>query len=595
MTYEKLLNSRPLLAAAVATASIVVYLNTLANGFVFDANHIVLSNPWIRDIRYIPKILFSSIWAFEEHQGPSDYYRPLLYLVYMFAYKLFGFKPWGWHLINVLLHALNSVVVFITASLLIKELNGLRKRPYSGPLGAEFFAFTAALIFAVHPVNTEVVNVCVPDLLLLLFMFLSFYLYMKAQGAGVGENREVRLKKTCYRLSVASFFMATLAKETALVLPAIMVLYDYTKDRRIDIKETVKRLLPYGAAAVVYILIRKYSLKGVVSPDLYLEDPLLTFSNAFPALVQYIRMLILPVKLSPFYVFEPVKSFMDPSVVVSVLVLLGLGVAVVPLRRMVPGFTLLVSIIILPILPSFYLFYVRKLAAVADRYLYISTAGYGIMAALVLQHVLSRRRTGKKQFLTASVPIVIILVLYGGATVMRNPVWKTDHALWESTIRTYPENYFAHYSLGAIYSAEGRPIKAISELEEARRLKPDSPIVHQKLGIIYYAIGRKKDAEKEFKEVIRLQPDATPPYYNLGRIYMDYGRWDDAARELKTALETARLDSDRLKALNALAYVYAAKGDIPGAKGFLKRALEIDPNHRETLKNLRALEAASGG
>ena len=98
----------------VILISIAINLNTLWNGFVYDDDTQVIRNLWIRDVKNLPGILFSNVWSFEMPMI-SNYYRPLMYLVYMANYYLFGLEPWGWHLVNVLFHAGVTVMVFLVA------------------------------------------------------------------------------------------------------------------------------------------------------------------------------------------------------------------------------------------------------------------------------------------------------------------------------------------------------------------------------------------------------------------------------------------------------------------------------------------------
>ena len=177
----------------IAIVVLSAYANTLLNGFVYDDRQQVLQNPWITNIRYLPNILFSSVWAFEGDHGGSNYYRPVMHLIYMAEYHLFGLKAWGWHLVNIIIHTLNSTMVFLIAStffrlstennqeqetsreaLSIVDQYTIRNSPIS--------AFIAALLFAMHPINTEPVAwiAGIPELSFTFFYLLSFYLYRRS-------------------------------------------------------------------------------------------------------------------------------------------------------------------------------------------------------------------------------------------------------------------------------------------------------------------------------------------------------------------------------------------------------------------------------
>ena len=142
--------SNAVYSAILVSISIVIYFNSLYNGFVYDDLSQVLGNPWITDIRYIPDILLRGAWAFdEEYAGlPQKYYRPVMHLIYMFNYHIFGLKPWGWHLANVLFHSGVTVMVFHVAAGLFKNFQ--HPTPNTRLLNP---AFIAGLLFAVHPLH----------------------------------------------------------------------------------------------------------------------------------------------------------------------------------------------------------------------------------------------------------------------------------------------------------------------------------------------------------------------------------------------------------------------------------------------------------
>ncbi len=133
----------------VIATSAIVYLNTLGNGFVWDDSDQVLGNPWIRDIKSLPKIFANSVWAFKPEPTGSNYYRPLTESVDMLGYAISGLRPWGYHLVSVLFHVCSSVLVFLLATILLHD-KANNSKGISIPLAA-------AVIFAVHPIHAEAV------------------------------------------------------------------------------------------------------------------------------------------------------------------------------------------------------------------------------------------------------------------------------------------------------------------------------------------------------------------------------------------------------------------------------------------------------
>src|SRR3989338_389902 len=133
---EALNKSAPYTAIVILIiVSIGVYLNTLPNEFVYDDEGQVLKNLWIKDIRNIPEIFLSNVWAFIDKEYLSNYYRPLMHMIYMIDYYIFGLKPWGFHLTNIIFHAGVSVLVFIIASMLINQSHDLNPKFHPEQVG----------------------------------------------------------------------------------------------------------------------------------------------------------------------------------------------------------------------------------------------------------------------------------------------------------------------------------------------------------------------------------------------------------------------------------------------------------------------------
>jgi 4-amino-4-deoxy-L-arabinose transferase-like glycosyltransferase len=182
MDIKRLSSSKPAALAIILAVSFGVYFNALFNGFVYDDRYLILQNPWIRDARHIPDIFLTNIWAFQG-EGASSYYRPILHLIYMVDYHIFGLRPWGFHLSKILFHAGNSLLVFFTASTIINRHMGGDTDTKTPQV---YIPFVAALLFAIHPIHTEAVTVGTTEVSLAFFYLLSFYLYIRADVMGRG-------------------------------------------------------------------------------------------------------------------------------------------------------------------------------------------------------------------------------------------------------------------------------------------------------------------------------------------------------------------------------------------------------------------------
>lgn len=571
----KLIISRFTAIIIILIVSLGVYANTLPNGFVYDDNQQVLENLWITNIRYLPNILFSSAWGFDIGHGASNYYRPMMHLIYMAEYHVFSLKPWGWHLVNILFHALNSIMVFLIVSMLINQSQ--IRNPKSEILNP---ALIAALLFDTHPINTEAVAWVggIPELSFTLFYLMAFYLYMKHHPF----------------LSVVSFFLATLSKETALMLPIFIIAYDYLKGERN--RKTWLKYIPYGIAAIVYLILRLYALGGM-SPRERIHPYLNTFQyliNIFPLFIQHLKSLILPINLAQFHVLNPVYSLLEIKAMSSIFLTLSISLIFYRLRRIDPLSLLIFLLIIFPILPVLYIPVLGR-NPFAERYLYLPSIGFALILSLGIKQFASFCLTRKGIGIWFPTGIfVIILGIYSFGTVKRNFEWKDDYILWKTTIERYPNNYFALFQLGSVYLEKNLLDDAISTLEEAvkvntHRTHPDPLILGHsslKLADAYHKKGLLDEAIRVYIEVIKMAPNRVDANFNLGLIYYEKGLIDDAITSYQTALRFAKKPSDITDTYNNLGNAYARKGLLSEAMKHYEETLRIDPGNLVALHNI---------
>jgi hypothetical protein len=299
-----------LLISVILFFSFTVYFNSLFNGFVFDDESQVVNNRWITDLKYIPDIFSHSAWGFLSGLGKINYYRPMMSLVYMINYHIFGLKPWGFHLVNILFHAGVSVLVFFLVLRLIDKVRVPAPHSYLPP-------FVAGLLFAVDPIHTEAVTwvAGLPDVSFAFFYLLSFYLFIRATSSNFQFN-------VAYILSIVSFFIASLCKEPALTLPIILVSYDYAFAReRPNFTVYLKKYIPYLIVAAVYFSLRFQALGGFAPAKRGGELSVYQFFiNIFPLFVQYLKKLIFPADLNALYVFHPIASLFEMKGIVSLII-----------------------------------------------------------------------------------------------------------------------------------------------------------------------------------------------------------------------------------------------------------------------------------
>ncbi|HWR58172.1 MAG TPA: tetratricopeptide repeat protein, partial [Thermodesulfovibrionales bacterium] len=549
------------------------YFNTLFNDFVYDDNSQVIDNIWIRDVRYIPDIFSKSVWSFLPGNVTSNYYRPIMHIGYMVSYHIFGLKPLGFHLVNILLHSGVTVLVFLIISRLLKESSLPVLHPLLSP------PLIAALLFATHPVHTEAVAwiAGLPELSFTFWGLLSFYFYLRS-GEGYDRN---------YLFSAASFFLAAFSKETALMLPIVIAGYDFAFNNfsyhargRIRGGYYLKRYVPYLVIIGLYLLMRFYALGGLAPQKAHQELSTLQYViNVFPLFIQYMGKLLLPVNLNAFHVFHPVASVTEARWVLSLaLIMIFVFLTWVALKRNRIAF-FSACCLVLPLLPVLYIPGVGE-NTFAERYLYLPSFGLAILCALLISALRNNTRGWGAGF--TGVCLVLTGVCFV-ATAYRNAVWKDDYSLFQDTVRKSPDGALPHNNLGVAYRDKGMIDKAVEQYQIALRIKPDYVEAHNNLGVVYRDKGMIDKAIDQYQIALRLRPDYPDAYNNLGAAYRDKGMIDKAIEQYQAALE---LKPGFAKARNNLGVAYRDKGLFDKAAEQYQMALESAPDLPDVHNNL---------
>ncbi len=560
----------------IILVSFAVYFNALFNGFVFDDISQIVKNPWVKDIRYLPDIFFENVWGFVGEN--SNYYRPLMHVIYLLGYHLFGLAPWGFHLINVVFHAGISVMVYLTISRLLKESQGTLSRWYHSS------AFWASLLFATHPIHTEVVTAImgIPDLSFAFFYLLAFYSHIRAEGKMRGT----------YLISVLSFFVAILCKEPAVTLPIILFAYDYfSNGKKSRSLGNLMNYVPYAAMAGIYMMMRFVALGGLVTASRHTDLSRYEYLiNALPLFRLYLEKLFLPTQLNFLHTFHPIRSILEMNGILSlaIAVLFGGGVWMALRKSRVAFLGLL--LIALPLLPALHIPALNQELenAFAERYLYLPSYGFVLLFASLFQFGVNRWRRSILLF----VAVAFVAGLYSIGTIYRNTFWKDNYVLSEDTVRKSPDSAFSHLYLGyALFYDRGDLDRAIDEYELSLKLKPDNEDAHNKLGIVYQRKGLIDKAIEHHLVALKLNPDFGRAHNNLGLDYFMKGLNEKAIEHYLFAL---RLNPKFIEAHNNLGLAYYRTGRVKEAMDQYQIALFYDPNFPNAHNNMGVAYGEAG-
>lgn len=462
-TNKRDLLQKTLFIVIIILISFVVYKNTLSGDFVYDDRSVILENPLIKDVSFIPQIFLSHGWSFRYEESTSSHYHPLRYVVYMAQYRFFGDKPMGYHLTNVVVHAIVAIVVFFFACSFLKQVFGQEQI---------IAAFLAALFFAVHPVNTEPVAWIsgIGELLMSLFCLLSFLAYINGRRTGD------------FILSALLLLAGALCKVTAVFFFPLFILYDWlfrkasvagVPDSKSGMSEMLTRYVPFLILLTSYLLLRTFAIKGFVPERGYDDFGLYTAAiNVLALFSKYMSMLLVPINLTVIHVFKPLTSLSDPRMLPSLGILVAFMSLVFFAFKKNRGLLISLLWIVFPLIPVLYFPAFTSEAVFAERYLYLPSVGFVTAVAILLIKWYQSKflRYVKDPAIILSLTVLFIfLTLF---SIERTPAWKDNYSLWTDTVKKSPDSYIAHNNLGNVFYQSGFLDDAIREYRIALFLNP---------------------------------------------------------------------------------------------------------------------------
>lgn len=531
----------------LASACLLVYGNSLWNGFIWDDHHLVGGNVFLSDWRNIPKLFTTNLLAGGGHS--TAFYRPIQALTYMGEYQLWGLKPFGYHLTNLLLHLANAMLLYTLIT----------------PLATKRAALVASLLFVVHPLQTEAITYISgrADPLALGFLLLALLAYREAQR-GPQWNR--------YRYaSFAAFLLALLSKETAMIFPALLALYDLTTDPPGRPRELLGRLwsryLPYLAILVAYgglrAIIPDLQVAPRGAPTISLGQRLLLVVRVFG---EYLRLLGAPRDLHMERTVPLPTSLLDPMVLagaLALLLLIGLAWWTWPRVR---SLTLGIGWFLLAFFPISNL--VPLNAYIAEHWMYLPAVGLFFVVGLGVEALWAR---GLHRW--AALPLVLALALYAGLAIRRNRDWRDEVTFYTMTLKSSPDSWRVHDNLGLVYREMGQFEKAIQKFKTVQVMRPLDPQGYLGMGETYQKMGRNEEAIKEFERALVLYPASAMAHLRLAQTYMKMGLQDKALQHYQMVSASTG---------SAVAYLGLGAGYLKARKyaeavDALKKGVEIDP------------------
>jgi protein O-mannosyl-transferase len=610
----------PVLCALLSALVFLVFSPALSSGFInYDDETYVTANPHIQGGLTATGLA----WAFGRLHGEQTYWHPLTWVSHMLDCQLYGLRPGGHHLTNVLLHAVNALLVF----LLFRRMTGAFWR--SGVLAA---------LFAVHPLQVDTVAWVAErkNLLSAMFWMLTIWAYVayveKSQvsslkskatpGAEVEAPRSRRhVSRFTYHvsryyfLSLLLFALGLMCKPVLVTLPFVLLLLDYwplrrTAERgmrnaasgtpleashptlhvsrftfhpppRLLIEKLPFLCLSLVSSAVTLVAHRSLGLleaSSAVAVDRRIENALVSYGR-------YLGKTLWPSKLAIFYPYP--DAWPRWEVVLSGLLLAVITVTAISICRRRP-WPLVGWLWFVGVLVPFIGLVQAGAQAMADRFMYVPLIG--LLIALVWGICdLTTHLRGRGFTLSAAA-----LVAIGLCAVLAHRqagYWKDSELLFRHAVSVTENNALAHNNLGAALLSKGRIDEAVAQFQLALQTKPDNIDLLNNLACALEKNGLTNQAFLQLERALTLNPNRADTHNNLGSLLLQTGRVEDGIAQYQEAL---RLKPDLAQAEGNLGSALFREQRSDEAIVHLRQAAALAPYDASAHRHLAAALASTG-
>lgn len=562
-----------LVPALLALVTIALYWPATHHNFVlFDDDAYVTSN-----VRVQAGLTLENIkWAF--FNPVCSNWHPLTMMSHMLDCEIFGLQPWGHHLISILLHGINTALVF----LLLRSMTGALWR-----------SVLVAALFGWHPLHVESVAWVAErkDVLSTCFGLLALLFYIRyARARTENERRQETgilsppfsvFTSGSYWLVFFFYLLGLLSKPMLVTWPFVMLLLDYWPLGRIANYKSLLALLaekiPFFAlavmASVATFMAQNQEGAVVAAEDLPLGA---RCGNALISYWRYLAKLFWPADLAVFY---PHPGYWPLGwVLLAGVLIVGISVLFFVKRQRYPFLLMGWLWYCGTLVPVIGLVQVGE-QAMADRYSYIPSLGVFILTIWGL-YEMAKRWDGHVYALAAAFSAAVVLCLLTQAQI---GYWQDSETLFRHALEVTENNHNAHANLGIALANKGQFDEAIFQHQESIRLKPQEARYYGNLGVSFANKGQLDEAISQYREAIHLRPDFAGAYNNLGSALDAKGQTDEAIHAYQQAI---RLKPDFAGVYYNLGNSFAGKGQTDEAIRQYRKAIHYEPNYAQAYNNL---------
>ncbi|MCL5408794.1 MAG: tetratricopeptide repeat protein [Candidatus Omnitrophica bacterium] len=584
MNIKNLNNKRNIIIILLAV--IAVYVNSIFNPFIFDDMLLVVDNPYIKNFANFPYYFNHDLFM----NGKSIFYRPMQIILYAVIYHFFGLNIVSYHLLNIFLHIGNAILIYV----LLKKLYPQR------------ISFFVALLWAIHPIQTQAVTYIsgTADPLCLFWTLLTILFFSSRR----------------YIFSFFSFIFALLSKETAILTPFLIYIYEYARvssagllpsyrydsfrifsiplyeEHKSGFKQKpsttkILWLCTFLGVSILYSILRITILVPFKPSSMGTVPFLSRFYTSFHAFLQYIQLLIFPDILAMERYLLYLNTWKNPDFIAGFIFFILFLYWLYKVRKnyylFFPGIWFLLNYIaimnvIIPLRSN-----------IAEEWMYTPSIGFFILFVLVYDRIKdiflvklkTKGLTSVKIKKYVYIPLIIIFCLYGVRTVVRNTDWKNSIDFYKKAIVYFPSQKL-YNNLATTYLSEHKYHKAIKYFKITLKYNPYFYNVLIGLGSSYLELKKSENAELYYKKAINADPDSPLAYVGLAQVYIAKKNIKKEKEYLEKAIQVG---PDYWLSYYWLGILYLNLGDLNNAYYNLRKSVIINPNNALVYNELGVL------
>ncbi len=554
----------PLALLAILILGGMIYSNVLNGPPIFDDIGYIKSNPKIHDLSDI-----NAIWNAWSH--PS---RFIGYLTFAVNYHFHQYDYFGYHLVNILIHLVNTIMVWSMVRMIF-QTPALRGE--QSPARRDAIAFAVALLFATHPIQTQAVSYMAQRFASLATFFYLSSVYCYGRG---------RLRKEggwmFFGISALCALTGMFTKQITMTLPLTILLFEWsffqTRQQRFRVNWRI--VAGVGAFLLIIPAIFKFDVIGILSirhnSGSHRGDQLNNWTyllTQFRVICTYIKLMFVPIGQNLLYDFKTSYSLFEPKTLASFMALCFLfayGVKRFRDNRLL-AFGIFWFFIALSVESS--IIVIKHV--IFEHRMYLPSFGF----LLFVTALLWEQYRSPRKFVAA---VCVLGLTLSVLTYQRNVVWTDDLVMWQDVIDKSPHKSRPYMNMGIAYLQRGEWTKAISYYNQSLERNPRNYAAFSNRGMAHFVIGKHDQALEDFNQALEIKDDYIEAYINRGNYFSHYKKYDLAIADYNKALE---IRPDTLEAILNRGNKYLKMKQYDQALEDYNRTIELDPTFTKAYKS----------